>query len=96
LLFLPMQVVQLYRMPDAKRRRKIPRRKIPKKVGVVGATAATPAAARAATRGEVAAGAGVVAAAAGVAVAAAPTPAAVELRIKTVVVSCSILSLLHV
>eukprot|EP01047_Picozoa_sp_COSAG01_P126761 COSAG01_NODE_55947_length_321_cov_2.608108_1_plen_49_part_01 len=49
----------MYRMPDAKRRRKIPRRKIPKKVGVVGATAATPAAAPAATRGEVAAGAGV-------------------------------------
>ena len=49
----------MYRMPDAKRRRKIPRRKIPKKVGVVGATAATPAAAPAATRGEVPAGAGV-------------------------------------
>ena len=39
---------------------------------------------------------GVAAAAHTPAAAAAPTPAAVELRIKTVVVSCSILSLLHV
>ena len=57
-------------------------------VGVVGATAATPTAAPAATQGEVAGAAGVVGAAA------APTPGAEKLQIKTVVVS--ILSLRHV